>query len=393
MSGWGIRRVMGTAAAIGIGIALAASSAAPAGAATPPVGSFPVWTQTSPTTFSGQFSTAAGGGAIGVTTTGGNARVAETGTASFLGAQTGFGQRFGSSRFQSYLTIGLAPSLPGIGHGADSVTTVTLPTLPAGWGFAVGDIDADMVSIDASGPGGALTAVQLGPQDTSGTPLLNYCANASPKPSSCGAGTTFTDAPWWCAAPGGGVCAPATRPRTVVGNGADTQGAYDWFVPTVGVTTLTLTYQWLTGIPSFQLWIVTPAPAAVVSGKILQPSGDPAPAGTTIVLEDAAGAPVPDIQNQPVTVPVAADGTFSLTTELGSYELAITTPEGFATPPPIRFTATGDTVQLPTLALTAVLPATGTDARPLFLAAGALLGLGLLLSAGVPLLRRRTSTR
>jgi LPXTG-motif cell wall-anchored protein len=189
----------------------------------------------------------------------------------------------------------------------------------------------------------------------------------------------------------GGVCAPATRPRTVVGNGADTQGAYDWFVPTVGVSTLTLTCQWLTGIQSFQLWIVTPAPAAVVSGTILTPSGDPAPAGTTIVLEDAAGAPVPDIQNQPVTVPVAADGTFSLTTELGSYELVVTPPEGFATPPPIRFTASGDTVQLPTLALTAVLPGTGTDARPLFLAAGGLLGLGLLLSAGALLRRRRTS--
>jgi LPXTG-motif cell wall-anchored protein len=389
-----MRRRAAIGTAIGAAIVLTLAASEPATAATPPVGSFPVWTQTSPTAFSGQFSAAAGGGAIGVTTTASNARVAETGTASFLGAQTGFGQRFGTSRYQSYLTIGLAPALPGVGHGADSVTTVTLPTLPAGWGFAVGDIDADMVSIDATGPGGALTAAQLGPQDTSGTPILNYCANASPKPSSCGAGTSFTDAPWWCATTGGGVCAPATRPRTVVGNGADTQGAYDWFVPTVGVTSLTLTYQWLTGIPSFQLWIVTPAPAAVVSGKILQPSGAPASAGTTVALEDAAGTPVPDIQNQPVSVPVAADGTFSLTTELGSYQLAITVPEGFATPPPIRFTASGDTVQLPTLALTAVLPATGTDAGPLFLAAGGLLGLGLLLSAGAVLLRRRrTPTR
>jgi len=372
-----------------VGAAIAVVSAAPAGAATAPVGSFPVWTQSSSNTFTGQLSPAAGGGSIGVTTTGGNARVAETGTASFLGPQTGFGQRFGSSRSQSYLTIGLAPALPGVGHGADSVTTVTLPALPAGWGFAVGDIDADMVSIDATGPGGALTAAQLNPQDTGGTPVLNYCANASPKPSSCGAGTTFTDAPWWCATTGPGVCASATRPRTVVGNGADTQGAYDWFVPTVSVTTLTLTYQWLTGIPSFQLWIVTPAPAAVVSGKILQPSGDPAPAGTTVVLEDAAGAPVPDIQNQRVTVPLAADGSFSFTTELGSYELAVTPPEGFAVPAPIRFTASGDTLQLPTLALAAVLPATGIDAHPLFLVAGSLLALGLLISAGAVLLRRR----
>lgn len=390
----GVIRRLGAVAVVSaatIVVALAGASA-PAAAATPPVGSFPVWTQNSPSSFTGQLSPASGGGTVGVTTTGGGARVAETGTASFLGAQTGFGQRFGSSRYQSYLTIGLAPTPPGGSHGADSVTTVTLPTLPVGWGFAVGDIDADMVSIDATGPGGALSATDLNPQDTGGTPLLNYCANASPKPSSCGAGTAFTDHPWWCATPGPAPCATATLPRTVVGNGSDTQGAYDWFVPSVSVTTLTLTYQWLTGIPSFQLWIVVPAAAAVVSGQVDLPAGAPVP---TLSLDHGDGTPVLDLLAAPVTVPVATDGSYSFTTEQGSYQLVVDPPEGFATTGSkvISFTATGDTVTLPTLALAAVLAATGTDVSPLVALAAGLLVPGVGFSAVALLLRRRRSPR
>jgi hypothetical protein len=396
-----IRRLTIIGASAGVAFA-GAFGVSPASAVTPPIGSFPVWTQGSSSTFSGQFSAAAGGGSIAVSTTGLNARVAETGTASFLGASTGFGQHFGSSRYQSYLTIGLASSPGPSQPGANSVTTVTLPSLPVGWGFALGDIDADMVSIDATGSGGALTAAQLGPQDTSGTPLLNYCDGASPKPSSCGAGTSFPDHPWWCpngTEPPPSPCAPATMARTVVGNGVDTQGAYDWFVPTVPVSSLTLTYQWRLGTPSFQLWIVTPAPAAVVTGTILDPSGAPAPAGTTLTLEDSGGTPVPDIQNQPTAVPVAADGTFSLTTELGSYELVVDPLAGFAAPAPIAFTATGDTVSLPTLALAAAptvatptaatLPSTGTDISPLVVAAAVLVILGILFIVAALLRRRR----
>jgi hypothetical protein len=398
---------------VGVGVAVGAFIGAffvadSASAATPPVGSFPVWAQTSSSTFSGRFSTAAGGGTVAVTTTGLNARVAESGTASFLGASTGFGQHFGSSRYQSYLTIGLATSPGPSQPGANSVTTVTLPTLPVGWGFAVGDIDADMVSIDASGTSGPLTAAELGPQDTSGTPLLNYCNNASPKPSSCGPGTSFPDHPWWCPTgfqPAPSPCASATMPRTVVGNGVDTQGAYDWFIPTASVTTLTLTYQWLLGTPSFQLWIVAPAPAAVVSGTILDATGAAAPAGTTLTLEDNGGTPVPDIQNQPTTVPVAVDGSFSLTTEFGSYQLAVDPPPGFATPAPFAFTAAGDTVSLPVFALAAAaapidpavtavptLPSTGTDITPLVIASVVLVILGVVLSA-VAMLRRRRRNR
>jgi hypothetical protein len=383
-------------ASLALGFGLGAAAGSSAAAATPPIGSFPVWTQPTPSTFSGQLAPAVGGGTIAVTTTAANARVAETGQQAFLGAQTGFGGLFGSSRYQSYLTIGLAPTVPPATHGADSVTTVTLPPLPVGWGFAVGDIDADMVTIGAVGPGGALTAAQLNPQDTSGTPKLNYCDNASPKPSSCGTGTSFPDAPWWCPVPAAAPCNPAAPPLTVVGNGVDTAGAYDWFVPTVSVTTLTLTYQWLRGVPSFQLWIVAPAPAATISGQVELTTGAPAPPGTTLELEHADGTPVRDLTDAPLTVPVAADGSFTFPTEFGDYRLELDPPPGFqdADPAafPLAFTASADTLDLGALALSAELAATGSDARPAFALAGGLLLLGACFTV-VELLRRRRRAR
>lgn len=398
----GVMRKLAVVAAIAglaLTLSLAAGTRAPAVAATPPIGSFPVWTQLSPSTFTGQLAPAVGGGAISVSTTAANARVAETGQQAFLGAQTGFGQKFGSSRYQSYLTIGLAPTIPPATHGADSITTVTLPALPVGWGFAVGDIDADMVTIGAvgggSGGGGALTAAELNPQDTGGIPKLNYCDNASPKPSSCGTGTSFPDTPWWCAVPAPAPCNPAAPPLTVVGNGVDTAGAYDWFVPTVSVTTLTLTYHWLSGIPSFQLWIVVPAPAATVSGHVVLTDGTAPPAGTTLELDHADGTPVLDLTDAPVTIPVASDGTFSFAVEFGDYRVILDPPPGYqdADPAlfPLAFTASSDVLDLGALSLTAELAATGWDARPTFALAGTLLLLGV--SATVVELCRRRRTQ
>ncbi|MEP6842950.1 MAG: hypothetical protein ABJA11_05480 [Pseudolysinimonas sp.] len=388
-------------AGLALTVALATGVGSPAAAATPPIGSFPVWTQPTSYTFIGQLAPAVGGGTIAVSTTAANARIAETGQQAFLGAQTGFGQKFGSSRYQSYLTIGLAPTVPPATHGADSVTTVTLPALPVGWGFAVGDIDADMVTIGAvgggSGGGGALTAAELNPQDTGGVPKLNYCDNASPKPSGCGAGTSFTDAPWWCPVPAAAPCNPAAPPLTVVGNGVDTAGAYDWFVPTVSVTTLTLTYQWLSGIPSFQLWIIAPAPAATVDGKVDLSTGAPAPADTTLGLEHADGTPVLDVTNAPVTVAVAADGSFSFATELGDYRLTLDPPTGYQvadpTAFPLAFTASADTLDLGTLTLSAQLAATGTDSRATFALASGLLAAGIGFTVAATVLRRRRTPR
>lgn len=394
---------MGTSGAIAALAALlivGGGAVGPAAAAPAPIGAFPVWTATSPTTFSGVLPAAAGGGVIGVVTDASSPTVAETGTAAFLGSQTGFGARFGSSRYQSYLSIGLAPLL------APSTTTIAIPaSMPAGWGLALGDIDADLVTITATGAGGVpLTPAQLGAQDTGlpGTPpaaFLNYCQGASPKPSGCGAGTTFTDAPIWCPDAASGGCAGLPAYPTVLGNGTDTAGAYDWFVPTVPVEQVTLTFRLRLGIPSYQLWIVAPASASTVSGVAQLTPGVPAPTGTVLALEQG-GAPVLDIEQQPVTVPVAADGSFAFDTIDGAYELEVVLPAGAAAPPglaPIALSVAGGAVDLGALAFApaaavpapapaaARLPATGSDPGVPLLVGGGL----VLLGSALALVRHR----
>ncbi len=377
------------AAVLAAGLIVGGGAVGPAVAAPAPIGAFPVWTKTSATTFSGQLPAAAGGGVIGVVTDASSPTVAETGTAAFLGAQTGFGKRFGTSRYQSYLSIGLAPLL------APSTTTITIPaSMPAGWGLAVGDIDADTVTITATGSGGVpLTPAQLGAQDTGlpGTPapdLLNYCQGASPKPSGCGPGTTFTDAPIWCPDATFGGCAGLPAYPTVVGSGTDTAGAYDWFVPTVPVEQVTLTFRLQLGIPSYQLWIVAPASASTVSGVVQLTPGVPAPAGTVLALEQA-GAPVLDIEQQPVVIPLASDGSFAFDTADGAYELDVVLPPGTPAPSglaPLAFIAGGGAAALGTVAFAPVpavpVPAAGPGAAELP-ATGSAPGLPLLLGLGL----------
>jgi len=107
-----------------------------------------------------------------VTTTASNVRVTDTRQAAFFGAHTGFGQKFGSSRYQSDLTIGLAPRVPPASHGADSVTTVIPPA--ARWlGLRRRRHRRRSGLARRERPGGALAAADLNPQDTGGTPILN----------------------------------------------------------------------------------------------------------------------------------------------------------------------------------------------------------------------------
>ena len=195
-----------------------------------------------------------------------------TPVAAFLNATTPYGAVFGSTQGSNYLSAGASSG------GQPSTTTITLdsPSPPNTWGFNLGDIDADQMLIQATGPGGPLTAAQLGFQGT-----FNYCTPTTPRPASCG-GLAHTDVPTWN---------PATS--TLTGTGTDTQGASGWFRPTVPVTSITLTYSVLTGIPSFQLW--TSVLVWDISGSVTLDTGGPPPAGTEVRLLDANGAFVDDI--------------------------------------------------------------------------------------------------
>ncbi len=146
-------------------------------------------------------------------------------------------------------------------------------------------IDADQMTVQASGPGGPLSTAQLGFQG-----VFNYCTSSTPRPSSCG-GSQQTNVPTWN---------PATS--TLVGTGTDTAGASGWFRPTAAITSITLTFSVLSGIPSFQLW--ASALISDISGTVELESGGPAPSGTTLRLLDADGAEV-------ATTTVGAGGTYS----------------------------------------------------------------------------------
>ncbi|MFJ4409186.1 Ig-like domain-containing protein [Streptomyces sp. NPDC088910] len=235
------------------------------------------------------------------------------GASTFLNGSTPFGAEYGSSRGQNYLA--LRPSTGGT-NGRPSLTTVTFAAAtPVGWGFTLGDIDADQVRISATGAGGVrLTAAQLGFQST-----FNYCVG-TPKPSSCGSGPN-TDVPTWD---------PATS--TLRGNVLDTNGASGWFRPTAPVTSVSFTYSVLSGSPVYQIWMA--APDADISGTVASDCG--IPPGTSVRLRTATGAAVLDSAGQPVAAAVDADGAYSFSgVATGRFRVVLPVPAGY--------TATGAT--------------------------------------------------
>lgn len=99
-----------------------------------------------------------------------------SGASSFLGPLTPFGAVFGSSQDEPYLNVRTAVGI------TPSTTTFTFDTAtpPFGWGFALGDIDADTVTISGTDKAGdALTPAELGFMG-----VFNYCS-VSPQPGSC----------------------------------------------------------------------------------------------------------------------------------------------------------------------------------------------------------------
>lgn len=227
------------------------------------------------------------------------------GQSAFLGPQTPIGAVYASSQKRRYLNISPAASQ------APSTTTVTFDaaTPNQDWAFALGDVDADSVTISGTNSNGAaITANQLGFQST-----FNYCA-AAPKPSSCLGTGPYTDVPTWD---------PATR--TLTGNTLDTSGASAWFEPTVRVKTLTFTFTRQVGFPIYQLWIAARSVPVDVPISGITPESDTT--GVAIELNDSEGAPIKGPDQQPIMAKPARSGMVQFDGVVpGDYELAIVVP-------------------------------------------------------------------
>ncbi|MFC6471708.1 hypothetical protein ACFQS3_13675 [Glycomyces mayteni] len=252
-----------------------------------------------------------------------------SGKSIWMGEGTPFGAEFGSSRDQGYIGIGTT------GGNLPSTTTVVFdsPTPPSDWGFALGDIDVDMVRISGTtAGGGALAAADLGYQSS-----FNLCQD-SPRPAGCK--SAATDQPVWD---------PAAMTLTGTNSG-DTVGATGWFQPTASIASLTFTFTDFSGIPMFQFWlaahayeVVAPVTPVLITAPG-DPGGDPgdpsAPADVlgrcddmagevSLALLDAGGDPVIGDDGEPV-VAALDDGAFRFPQVFpGSYQVQVVTDEHY----------------------------------------------------------------
>ena len=329
-----------TICALALAGCLAAVPASAQAVAAGEVGVFPTWSVSgSSGAFTATPTFAASAGFPGTTVTStGSTLAAPSGVTAFLGAGTDFGAEYGSTRSQPYLT--LAPA--GTGNSTTTISFDAAP--PAGWGFALGDIDADWAFIEAfSGPGltGPLPFTALGFQSAG-----NYCAT-TPRPGACASGP-YTDAPVW-------VTANETFdginyvPGTLRGNslpgapaaGRDTAGAYGWFQPDAAVRSIRITFGIRDGFPTAQLWLASPAPKVIITGTVTTPdppAGTVAPPGTVVQIEQPNGDPVLGIDDTPLTVPVdPTTGTYTVELEQSDtgYQAVVIVPPGYVQPEPI----------------------------------------------------------
>lgn len=240
-----------------------------------------------------------------------------SGNSVYLSAGTPFGSVFGSSRGKPYALFRTAADLTP----STTMFTFTAPASVGHWGFTLGDIDADQVTIGATdAAGNPIAAADLGYQTS-----FNYCA-ASPKPSGCTGSGPFTDKPTWN---------PATG--TLTGSGSDTLGGSAWFRPAAPVKTLTFTFSRQAGAPVYQVWFA--ALNASVSGTV-RVAPDDTPPPSTLRLLHPDGTPVLSASGAPVTATTGPDGSYAFPgVARGDYIVALDVPKGFAATGPDRRSA------------------------------------------------------
>ncbi|HVK36606.1 MAG TPA: carboxypeptidase regulatory-like domain-containing protein [Microlunatus sp.] len=238
-------------------------------------------------------SNSVGGSSVGV----------QSGTSTYLSAATPVGAKYGSSEGQGYLNL-----RPNSQNGAPpSVTTYTFerPTPTSGWTFVLGDVDADQVTITATGPGGRTVALsELGFRS-----VFNYCT-----PPVC---TANTDVPTWDETTG-----------VLRGNARalDTNGASAWFEPSVSLTSLTFTFAQRAGFPIYQTWFS--ALEYNLTGTVTAPDGREQ--GISVRLFDPAGNRIGE-----TTTDEAGRYAFSDFATYDGYRVQVVRPPGLTSDDPL----------------------------------------------------------
>ncbi|KJQ52583.1 Serine-aspartate repeat-containing protein D precursor [Microbacterium sp. SA39] len=236
-----------------------------------------------------------------------------SGASTWLSEGTPIGAKYGSSRNQPYLN--LRPKADNATGPSTTTYSFASPTPTSGWAFALGDIDADAVRIQAIGPDGqALDAAALGFQGG-----FNYCApGVAGKPSCTG---VATDVPAWD---------PAALTLTGNAAAADTSGSAAWFEPAAPISSLTFFFTRRSGFPVYQTWdavadfTVRDIIPVAVSGQVLDDDGAPV-AGVTVTIDGQ-------------TTTTDADGRYLFDqVSVGTHTATITPPDGYTlvtSPPP-----------------------------------------------------------
>ena len=241
-----------------------------------------------------------------LSTTSSSTQVA-SGASAYLNASTPFGAEYGSSQNQPYVLLRTAKS------NATSTTTLTFatPTTAGSWGFTLGDIDADLAALSATGANGQpLQPADLGFQST-----FNFC-QGKPLPSTCG-GSTSTDQPHWNSTSG-----------TLTGNVVDTSGASGWFRPGVAIKTLTIRFTAQSGLPVYQLWAASST--RTIAGRVTDHGDCRRPRHEPLVLLNQAGELVTGPDGQAVYANVGENGEYEFPEVApGAYQVLAETPKGY----------------------------------------------------------------
>lgn len=283
-----------------------------------------------------------------------DARTLSIASSATLTGSTPFGEVFGTSSGKTYLTVqnttGLGTTVTTITFAAPTPAPGGNTTTSNGWGFALGDIDADEVTLSAKdASGNAISGAALGFQG-----VFNYVSGQ-------------TDVPTW-----------NESTATLTGSGSDTSGASGWFRPTVPITELRLEFTALSGGPLFQLWIAAIADRSISGTATTCVDGAVVPdEGATVTLLDADSNPVIS-GGAAVTATTGADGTFSFTglmpasyhvglgDEKSTADVSSTNVTGIelgCTTPPTTTTSTTTTTIAP-VPTTTPAPTTTTPAPP-----------------------------